>query len=326
METEKKNTEKRFNIYEMVTKRILQQMMQGEIPWRKTYSLTKKVPEYFNAATGKKYSFLNGLLLGAPGAYATMKQINAAGGRVKKGARSRVVVYWGSFIPKEYKEEEKRLKAEGKDTSHLEVWFLKGYNNVFSVDDVEGATFKNLPENGPETQTMGAESPTDLADMTVRTYTASHGVTVVNDDTRDPFYDADEDTVFLPGKDRFQMEEDYYASLFTNLVHSTAAESRLNRKREYQSMKDRETSAKEALIADMASWMIMSSVGLEKKETQEQTAADCQRWIEEMNNNYRLIVEASSGAEKAARYVLGKYADILTDETAGEENESRNAA
>ncbi len=298
---------KTFNIYEMVTKRILQHMMKGEIPWRNTYSLTKKTPMYYNAVTGKPYSFLNGLLLGAPGAYATLKQINDAGGRVKKGSKSRFVVYWGSFIPKEDKELAKKLKEEGKDTSHLEVWFLKGYNNVYSTDDVEGVTF-GTAEQGEQAAMESAQAPTDIADMVAREYTTCQGVGVVNDNTSEPMYDTDNDMVVLPEKQRFVLEEDYYLSLFENLVHSTAAEKRLNRKREFQALAGKEATTKEELIADIASSMILASTGLQRKETEQQTAAECQKWIEEMNNNCRLIVEASTGAEKAAKYILGKYA------------------
>lgn len=301
-------TGKKFNIYEMVTKRILQYMMKGEIPWRKTYSLMKDAPDYYNAATGTRYRGVNRLLLGKPGAYATLKQVNDAGGKVKKGARSHLVLFWGSFIPQEDKALAKKLKEEGKDTSHLEVWFLKGYNNVFAVEDTEGADFKKLVTDEPAAPMELAQDPVDIADMVVRNYTATHGVDVRNDNTCDPFYDPENDMVVIPQKERFSLEEDYYASLFENLVHSTATDSRLARKREMKSLQEKEASAKEALIADMASSMILASAGLQRKETEQQNAADCQRWIEEMNRNYRLVVEAASGAERAARFVLGKYA------------------
>lgn len=309
---------KAFNIYEMVTKRILQHMMKGEIPWRNTYSLKKQTPDYYNAVTGKPYSFLNGLLLGKPGAYATLRQINAAGGRVKKGSKSSFVVFWGSFIPKEDKELAKRLKEEGKDTSHLEVWFLKGYNNVYSTDDVEGVTFDTVKQD--ESVMQRAESPTDIADMITRDYASGKGVGIVNDNASDPVYDLDKDTVILPEKERFILEEDYYAALFENLVHSTATEGRLNRKRELASLEANQASAKEGLIADIAASMLLATAGLQRKETEQQTAAQCQKWIEEMNRNYRLIVEASTGAEKAARYILGKYA--AKEETDTEETDA----
>lgn len=305
METQNKKSAGGFNVYEKVTKAILASMMAGEIPWRKAWTVRKGGQHPFtNRFTGKPYSFLNTLLLQKPGQWATFNQIKKAGGNVRKGSKSRMVVKWGDYIPEKDKEEARRLEAEGKSIDHLKKFYLKPYN-VFHMDDVEG-----LEAVEPEQMvSAAAEAPTDIADMVARDYRYHEAVKVTEDASADPAYLPDTDTVTIPPKDAFAYEEDWYASLFEQLVHSTAKESRCGRTKEIDLMKDGEgISVKEELIGEIGSSMILSVAGLEKKETHQQIAAECQRWVEEMNRDYRLIVNAASGAEKAAKLILRDFA------------------
>ena len=59
-------------------------MEQGIIPWQKPWVAAGKAVSY---ATGKPYSLLNQMLLGQPGEYATFKQVQQAGGCVRKGEK-----------------------------------------------------------------------------------------------------------------------------------------------------------------------------------------------------------------------------------------------
>lgn len=292
-------------VYEIVTKKILQSMMNGEIPWRKTYATRENPHPFRNWISRQPYGLLNQILLEEPGEYATMKQINKNGGHLRKGSKGKMVVYWGEYIPSKHKEEAKRLEEEGKDTSHLKVRFPK-YYTVFNVKDAVGLPEKKKDADLPPT--VRAEDPTDIADMVVTDYRVNEQVSVVFDPSADPAYVPDTDTVTMPGKDAFGFEEDFYASLFDQLVHSTAADGRCDRKKEYERMQDRDMSVKEEILADIASSMILSVAGMQRRETHLQIAADCQRYVEAMNKDYRLIVNAASGAEKAAKFILGRFA------------------
>ena len=79
-----------MDIYAAVTDRIIEQMEQGIIPWQKPWISNSKVISH---ATGKPYSLLNQLMLGRPGEYLTFKQCQEAGGRVRKGEKSHMVVF-----------------------------------------------------------------------------------------------------------------------------------------------------------------------------------------------------------------------------------------
>ena len=54
----------------------------------------------------------------------------------------------------------------------------------------------------------------------------------------------------------------------------------------------------------MGASMVMTGVGLDCEEAFEDTTAECAYWIEEFNKDFRLVINASSQAEKAARLIL----------------------
>lgn len=298
--------EKQHDIYEAVTRQILRNMTTGVIPWRQTWTVKKgDKGGCINYVTGKAYSFINALLIGGPGQYATYDQWGSVGGQVRKGSKGRMVLKQGWFIPKENKQKAKELEDEGKDSSHLRVWFFKTYS-VFSIDDVDGLKPRE-EEQKPAMQR--AEDPTDVAELVIDDYTINESVTVDKSDALSPRYDALTDTVSVPTKEAFTFEEDFYASLFEQLVHSTAAEGRCSRPAELKKMTEGEVSVKEELIAEIGSSMILTAAGMKRKETHEQISAVCQKWVREMNNDFRLIVDASRGAEKAAKLILGNFAE-----------------
>ena len=292
-------------VYMMVTQRVLDNMMKGEIPWRQTLFRPKgKKAAYTNLVTGKPYSFLNCLLLGEPGEYATFEQIKQRGGVVKKGAKSNIVIYWGEFIPEDRKELAKELEEKGKSFEHLKIKFPK-YYRVFNVRDTEG--IKREDVNAPVMEE--AEDPTAMARMVISDYEINQQVPLRVDAKYEPAYRVLTDEVEVPEKTCYQYEEDWFASVFNGFIHSTATESRCNREKELQKMREGETSIKEDLIAEIGSSMILTACGLKRKETHLQTDAMCQKYINAMNKDYRLIVTSSYAAEKAAKMVLGEFAE-----------------
>ena len=119
-----------MDIYAAVTERIIEQMEQGIIPWQKPWISNSKAISH---ATGKPYSLLNQLMLGRPGEYLTFKQCQEAGGKVKKGEKASMVVFW------------KWIEQEDEETHEKkEVPFLR-YFNVFHIDQCEGLAAKHMP-------------------------------------------------------------------------------------------------------------------------------------------------------------------------------------
>lgn len=292
-------------IYEKVTKQILDDIIRGDLPWRRVRIQKKgeKSP-YTNPFTKIDYKPFNCMLLGRPGEYATMKQINKAGGRVRKGAKGRVVVYWDVFLPEKNRKEAERLEAEGKSIEHLKAVNLK-YYTVFNLDDVDG--LKRKPEE-EQPQMQAAENPTALANLVIDSYSASESIPILKDNHYEPAWRPSTDSVEMPNKELFALEEDWYASLFGELVHSTSAEKRCDRRKEFEEICGGEKSVREELVAEIGSSMLLCTCGIQRRETQQQISAECKKWVEAFNNDFRLIVSAAARAEKAARYVLGDLA------------------
>ncbi len=102
-----------MDIYKEITDRIIAEMESGVIPWRKPWIAAGRCRSH---STGKPYSLLNQTLLGRPGEYLTFKQCQQEGGKVRKGEKSRLLVFW------------KWTEQEDKETGEIkEVPFLRYY-------------------------------------------------------------------------------------------------------------------------------------------------------------------------------------------------------
>lgn len=288
------------NIYENVTRRIVMSLAEGVIPWRKRWASPVNEAAFYNYSTGRPYTgLINRLLLGAPGAYLTFKQAQAEGGHVVKGAKSRIVIFFDpDYVPAKDRDEMERLKKEGLPWDHLKRprYFS---HNVFSVEDIEGLKPKDAPSPHE-----AAQNPTDIANFVMSDYKDRTGVTVEEKVSDTFLYDAATDTVRIPSRRQFPTEEQWYNTAFSGLVKSTAKENRCNRQAAIKDNIKGTESAKEELVSEIGASMIMSGVKLENKESEEDTKAECSRWMETLNKDFRLIIFAAAQAEKAAKFIL----------------------
>ena len=114
-----------FDIYTAITDRAIEQLQQGVAPWRKPW-VGVNGKGAVSHATGKSYSIINQCLVGMEGEYATFNQIKAEKGMIRKGAKSRMVVFY------------KMIQREDKATGDIDTFPMLRYYNVFSVLDTEG--------------------------------------------------------------------------------------------------------------------------------------------------------------------------------------------
>ena len=104
-----------MDIYKEVTDRIIAQMENGIIPWQKPWIASATCISH---ATGKAYSLLNQMILGKPGEYITFKQCRQEGGKVRKGEKASMVVFW------KITEQEDEKTGEKKQVDHIHHAFL----------------------------------------------------------------------------------------------------------------------------------------------------------------------------------------------------------
>ena len=98
---------------------------------------------------------------------------------------------------------------------------------------------------------------------------------------------------------------EFYATLYHEMIHSTGHKSRLNRL-EKDAHFGNEVYSKEELVAELGSASIMNMLGLETKKTFRNSAAYIQSWIKVFKNDPRFIVSAAGKAEKAVKFILNE--------------------
>src|ERR1700722_13993784 len=110
------------DVYAIITDRIVEQLEQGIVPWRKPW---KEAGPPMNLISRKPYRGINVVLLGSLGydlnCFLTFKQVKEMGGSVRKGEKPCPVVFW------KVEEKEDEVTKEKK-----QVPFLK-YHNVFNI-------------------------------------------------------------------------------------------------------------------------------------------------------------------------------------------------
>ena len=270
-----------MDIYAEITNRIVSEMESGLIPWQKPWVASGGCVSY---ATGKPYSLLNQMLLGRPGEYATFKQIQQAGGYVKKGQKASMVVFW------------KWIEQVDEDGEKKEIPFLR-YYNVFHIDQCEGLMRKH---SKPLPQTANADQK---AEAIICDYLKTSGVKLNHEQGDRAFYRPSDDSITLPLLAQFKETAEYYSTAFHEMIHSTGHMSRLNRL-EKTAFFGTEAYSKEELVAEIGASALVHIAGLETPASFRNNAGYIQNWLKVLRNDRKVIVSASGRADKAVSYIL----------------------
>lgn len=278
-----------FDIYATITDRIIAQLENGVIPWKKPWVTAGVSGMAINYTTGKPYSLLNQMLLGRPGEYLSYKQCSERGGQVRKGEKASMVVFWK---PLEVTEEK-----DGKPVKKV-IPLLK-YYNVFHINQCDGIESKHKGEL-PDV----AETVPD-AEAVVDGYCTRCGVRRNFEPGDRAFYRPSTDTVTLPELKQFRSTVGYYETLFHELTHSTGHKSRLDRL-EKDARFGNDSYAKEELVAEIGAASILTMLHMDTEDSFKNNAAYIQSWLKALSNDKRLIVSAAGKAEKAINLIMGK--------------------
>lgn len=269
-------------VYEMVTDVIIEKLNEGTIPWNQPFVNGGAV----NWKTQKPYRGINTMLLSG-GEYATYKQVKEAGGKVKKGAKSSIVVFW------------KLLDVENEETGQEEKVPLLRYYRVFKVgEQTEGIEPKRKIERFEH-------DPIEEAETIIKNYMGKPSISYKNEGA---YYQPYFDHVNIPPKSSFPQIHDFYSTLFHELIHSTGHKERLDREGVANFDKfGSERYSKEELVAEIGASMICGIVGIENK-TIDNSASYIQSWLTVLKNDKTLVVKASQQAQKASDFIQGiKY-------------------
>lgn len=282
------------NVYQIITERIIEEMNKGIVPWQRPWH--GAVDGAISYETGKPYSFLNQLLLGRPGEWLTFNHVKKLGGKIKKGAKAGLVTFVKTYVKKG------EVADEGEEIQD-ELGFALRYYNVFHIDDCIGIE----PRFGhEEKQEDDALKPSERAEKVVNAYVDREDtLTLEVKLSNSAYYSPAMDTVVVPRLDQYSEIEEYYSTMFHELVHSTGVSKRCDRGLGRLSGKGTEEYSKEELVAEIGSAMICNQLGLDSAKAFRNSVAYLQGWLSRLKNDNHMIVWAAAKAEKAVKYIYG---------------------
>ena len=280
-----------MNVYEIITERISDKLNQGTIPWHKPWKGgPSDLPH--NGATNHEYRGANVWMLGCQGydspKWLTFKQVNALKGKIRKGERSTPVIFW---------KWNKKTDSEGKEQSFP---FLRYYNvwNVEQCDDLPERLTLPKEESLPEFEPIAACE--ELTSMYLKRETIE-----LQEKSNRAFYMPSGDYINMPKRDSFKVGEEYYATMFHEMGHSTGHANRLKRTGIVGSHYFGDSVySKEELCAEMTAAFLCGVHNIDNV-TIENSAAYIQSWLKRLKDDRRLVVQAAAQAQKAADFILG---------------------
>jgi len=287
------------SVYEIVTAKIIEKLESGVIPWRKPWRTESPA----NLISQREYNGLNRILLASDGFssrfWLTLNQANKLGGRIKQGEHSSIVTFWKRNPYKKHNEE------TGED--ELRQGLLLRYYRVFNLSQTEGIAERlGLGESAQPVPNIG------VCDAIVKEM--PNRPTIVGSDHA--WYSAGSDQVGIPAREKFESIEEYYSTLFHELVHSTGHKSRLHREQFDNPVRfGSESYSKEELVAELGASMLCGVSGIAPR-TLDNSASYLNSWISRLRGDSRLIVSAASQAQKASDFILGKSANVADESEA----------
>jgi len=279
-------------VHEVITKKIIERIEKsGELPWHKPWTSRSTLP--VNAITKREYHGLNTLFLymtaldeGYSSYWLSYQKAIDLGGHVKKGEKGTPVIF--------YKLIEKDDPTEDDPDHKKKVPFLR-YYSVYNIDQCE------LPEKARKKIENREDVEKIITVESCEKLVENYGIEIKNGNHK-AYYHKESDFIAVPYPEDFDSKDDYYHSLFHELVHSTGHKDRLNRESLMKSGHDEYCT--DELIAEIGSCFLSAHFGLDYKL--ENSSAYIKGWLKRLKNDPKLIIQASAAAQKAVDYILNK--------------------
>lgn len=290
-----------LDIYQAVTDRIIELLDQGTVPWKqpiRSQGGSGRLPT--NLLSSREYRGINVFLL-AVTAWAegyespywlTYKQSREKGGHVRKGEKGSLVIFW------------KQHATEDKKTGEpIKIPVLRRYT-VFNTDQCDGI---EIPSDEPGSGGDDGEPPegfTPIRECAEVVDGYAGGPTIEHRGGL-ACYEYKTDKVALPEPERFETREDYYATLFHELAHSTGHRSRLHREIfEGPFTFGSNDHAKEELTAEFGAAFLCAAAGI-SPATIGQSAAYIDGWRNKLSKDKKIVINAAAAGQRAADRITG---------------------
>jgi len=284
-------------VYEIITNQIIELLEKGIVPWHKPWKGMANTPK--NLKTKKEYRGINPWILASHGYaspwWVSFNQCKSMGGAVKSGEKGTIIVFWK---PVDYKTKDN----DGNDTTK-KVFILR-YYRVWNSEQCEGLKVPTEKEEEKKDFT-----PIQECERVVSEY---NNMVPVNHGGGRAFYSPDRDTIGMPEKETFDGSEEYYSTLFHEIVHSTGHESRLDR--DLKNWFASPEYSKEELVAEIGAAYLCGFAGI--TNTIKNSASYIGGWLKKLRDDKKFIISAAAQAQKACDFILNKTYKEKTDEEA----------
>ena len=251
---------------------ITEMLNKGDIPWRKPWTGAKP-----RNADNRPYSGINHILLSCSGyelpRWLTYNKAKQLGGNVKTGEKGTHVIYFNMF--------DKIIDDKKASFPVLRIY------SVFNESQCEGLKLPELPQP----KIREAES---IIQCFKNRPVIKYGYSSAS-------YSPIRDEVCMPSIQQFSSSNEYYSTMFHELTHSCAHETRLNRKLD-TNFGSTDYSFEE-LIAEFGSAFLCAESGIDN--TMENSAAYIQGWLKAFAKDPGMLIKAASKGQKSADYILG---------------------
>lgn len=300
----KKSATTRATAADRIADQIIALLDQGQLPpWQRPWQYSQYgTPR--NAVSGRPYRGINRWLTQLAQDQAgyleprwlTLRQANAAGGRIKAGAQSTQIVFWKLVNRKTETDPE----TTGTDTATTgkehDTYPIARLYRVFNLEQTVDCTLPALAEF------PSPPDPIAAAEAIIGNMPHAPEFITYDWSNQPPHYLPRQDCVRVPSRQRYAQTELYYNTVYHELTHATGHPRRLNRFTPEQTP-DLHTYGVEELVAGMGAAMLSDTAGL-RRATLEVDAAYLDAWSRTIKAERSIVLKAAQQAQRAHDYIV----------------------
>lgn len=273
---------------EQLTAFVVENLKSG-IPWNKCFGISGTGDMPKSISTGKRYSGGNCMWLSMlqhingykSNEWGTYNAWNKAGARILKGNKATHVIFYKPIIKTEIND---KGEEETKSFFILKSYAVFNRQQTDIADDVDVSELFQV-------------------DGCLFDYIENQDIPIDYSRPNRAAYSPSLDTIYLPSG--YSKEEEGYAVVAHEIIHSTGHKSRLKRDGIVDiSFFGSHSYSYEELIAELGSMFLCNDLKLDNESSQRNSAAYLAHWANKLNDNPNWIWKAAGEASRATGFVL----------------------
>lgn len=271
-------------------------LRKGLIPWHKPW----KTSETLNPSTGKSYSGMNILLLAWHGdgesLFLGRKQAKDNGLKWAQGGWDKAIdILRPDLVIKRGADGKPLLDVNGKPQAYCRGWLGC---RVYPLSSFEG---EKVAEWRKQYISANQENPShETADALF----AASGLELRNGGNRAYYMPAFPNAIYMPERERFSSQMEYYRTLFHETTHAL---SFLALGEKLEGNFGSEAYSREELTAEIGANLLASFTGLNIWEGFEDTQAYVNGWVSKLADKPLELITAASKAQRRFDWLIKRY-------------------